>query len=181
MDQKRISGILILVGTVIFILGMTAAQLLYPGYNMSENYISDLGVGSSSAVFNGAAMIFGLLIVLASIQLPYQKKYSAFVTLGGLGLVLVGVFSAPSPLHAIGAILAFLIGGLFAASPWKTMKKPFSYLSVLGVLSLVALVLWSVKQYMGLGPGGMELVIAYPLLIFLLIFSVVLIKKSNIR
>ena len=55
------------------------------------------------------------------------------------------------------------------------MRKPFSYLSVvMGLLSLSAMVLLSAqysfglgeRYFLGLGPGGMERMIVYPILLW---------------
>jgi hypothetical membrane protein len=52
------------------------------------------------------------------------------------------------------------------------MKLPFSLISIfLGVMSLFALVLFAAQQYLGLGVGGMERMIVYPLLMWIIGFS----------
>jgi hypothetical membrane protein len=177
MDNRRTAGILLLAGTIVFIAGMAAAQFLFDGYSLSQNYISDLGVGNNALIFNGSIIILGIMVIVTAALMPYRKKYTAFVALGGAGAMLVGAFPAPSPFHVVGAALAFVIGGIFALCSWKIMEKPLSYATALGVISLFSLALWASGVYLGLGPGGMERAIAYPILAFLIIFGYSLIKK----
>jgi len=48
---------------------------------------------------------------------------------------------------------------------------PFDYVAlVLGTVSLVALVLLAIKIYLGLGDGGMERMIAYPIILWIVAF-----------
>lgn len=55
---QRIAGILFFVAVTQFILGLTMAEALYLGYSISENYVSDLGVGPSAIVFNSSVFDF---------------------------------------------------------------------------------------------------------------------------
>ena len=54
----------------------------------------------------------------------------------------------------------------------RLQKKPMLYFSiVLGLVTLVALVLYIGSEYLGLGPGGMERMIAYPVLLWAIGFG----------
>lgn len=73
MYSKRIAGLLCFVGASQFLIIMLICEALYPGYSVSENMISDLGVGSTAAFFNSSIIILGgttlaslLLFVLGS-------------------------------------------------------------------------------------------------------------------
>ena len=44
---EKVAGTLFLVATSQFVIGLVVAEALYPGYSISSNYISDLGVGAS--------------------------------------------------------------------------------------------------------------------------------------
>jgi hypothetical protein len=72
--------------------------------------------------------------------------------------------------HAVAAMMAFLIGAVAAIGAYKYVDKPFSVISiVLGVGSLVASALFFVTYNMGslgIGIGGMERMIAYPILLW---------------
>ncbi len=53
---------------------------------------------------------------------------------------------------------------LSAILTMRVVPPPFQYISViLGVISLIALGLYISKTYVGLGPGGMERMIVYPI------------------
>lgn len=181
MDYSRAAGILIFVAAVQFFVGMLLAESFYPGYSVSQNYISDLGATCrpggciiqqpSASIFNLSVILLGLLSLVAA--------YSAGRGLGGLlvpillavtgiGGVGVGVFpETAGVLHRIFSLVIFLFGGLTAVSSYRLAKNGFRYFSViLGAAGLVALVLYISGTYLGLGPGGMERMIAYPLLLW---------------
>jgi hypothetical membrane protein len=70
-------------------------------------------------------------------------------------------------LHSIAAIISFFFGGIAAIASYRITKDPFRYFSViLGVAALLALVLFATTgpDYLGIGVGGMERMIVYPTL-----------------
>jgi hypothetical membrane protein len=144
---------------------------LYPNYNVSLNYISDLGVGSTALIFNSSVFLLGLLVVAGAyfIRKAFKSNF-LFITLilTGIGAMMVGLFpETAGVMHTIASLIAFLFGGLVAIVSYKVEKPPFSYLSVvLGALSLVALGLFASGNYLSLGVGGMERMIAHPVLLW---------------
>lgn len=76
------AGVLFLIAVTQFVLGITIAEALHPGYSAYSNTISDLGIGSSAIVFNSSAFILGLLIAIGTYLLrrvPDQdRKQAAF-------------------------------------------------------------------------------------------------------
>lgn len=88
--------------------------------------------------------------------------------LAGAGAVGVGLFpETAGVLHLIVSFIAFFFAALSAIAASKLVKPPFTYFSViLGIASLAALALFGLQFYMGLGPGGMERMIAYPVLLW---------------
>ncbi len=101
----------------------------------------------------------------------------------------VGVVTKNYPLgHGAVSSAAFFFGGLSAIMASLTMKKPLSSMGVLlGAISIGALTLFSIGMvasgsitstvaydsifYIGLGPGGMERMVIYPLLLWLALFG----------
>jgi len=174
------------------VLGMLVAEALYPGYGISQNYISDLGVGPSAMIFNSSVFLLGLLVV-ASAYFVHSSFRNHLVTillvLAGVGAMGVGAFPENSPvMHEIVSDIAFIFGGLLPIAAYRLVRKPFSYLSVvMGVLSLSAIVLLSAEYsfglgeqyYLGLGPGGMERMIAYPILLWEVAFGGHLMASSQ--
>jgi len=189
-----------LVASAQFILGLAVAEALYPGYSVADNYISDLGVGPSSIIFNSSAFLLGLLLLIGTYflrHIPNFKTVNMLLLLMSLGAMGVGVFTKDyRTAHGAVATMAFFFAGLSAISSSKALKKPLSLISIiLGTMTLGALVLFSSGMitsgsltsdiaydsdfYMGLGPGGMEHMIVYPALIWLTLFSGHLIALSE--
>ena len=173
---RKVAGSLILVGAAQFIVGMIVAEVLYNGYSAADNYISDLGVGPSALIFNSSVFLFGLTIVVASYYLwrIFEEKLVVILFfLAGVGAMGVGVFPESFELiHPIVSLIAFLFGGLSAIAAYKLEKPPLSYISVImGIIALAALVLFATNNFLGLGKGGMERMIAYPIVLWAIGFG----------
>ena len=69
--KERVAGAVFFVAVTQFILCLMVAEALYPGYSLSGNYVSDLGVGPSSIVFNSSVFLLGLLLAVGT----YFKKH----------------------------------------------------------------------------------------------------------
>ena len=196
----RIAGVLFLVASAQFLLGLVVAEALYSGYSVSDNYISDLGVGSSSIVFNSSAFLFGLLSIIGAYFLPRTIDFrglTVLLVLMAIGAMGVGVFtSAFTTIHGVVSLMAFGFGGLSAIASLKVSKLPLSVISViLGAMTLGALALFAgglvttgsltsneppaSEFFLSIGPGGMERMIAYPALIWLTLFGGHLIALSE--
>lgn len=187
MSHKK-AGILLLIASLQFILAMTISEALYPNYSVSENYISDLGepskAGHVAYIFNSSVFLLGVLIIAATyfIQRLFDYKlFSVCVGLAGIGAIGVGLFPESfGVLHTISSFIVFFFGSLSAIMSYKLQKFPLSCLAViLGVLSLLALILFGVDLNLGLGRGGMERMIAYPTLLWALAFGGHLIGSSE--
>jgi len=170
-DNRKVAGSLLFVGGVICFLGIIIAEALYPGYSTSENYISDLGVGPSSLIFNSSVFLLGVLVLFGAyfIQRAFDfKLFSILAAIAGIGMIGVGLFTEDAGvIHGIFSLVTFLFAGLSAITSYKLEKPPLSYLSiVLGVMSLLALVVFASGIYLGLGKGGMERMIVYPALLW---------------
>lgn len=180
MNFKRAAGVLLFSGAVIVILGIHLAEFFYPGYSVSVNYISDLGATCSTTctvfqpsalIFNSSVIILGIFIISSSYLIWREfnnSVISALIFLSGAGAVGVGLFPETAGfLHVIFSFITFFFGALAAIAVSRLVKGPFSYFSVLmGLASLSALVLFGLEIYLGLGPGGMERMIAYPILLW---------------
>lgn len=183
-DDRKVAGALIFIASVQCVLGIITAETLYPGYSTSENYISDLGVGPSALVFNSSVFLLGAIIV-AGVYF-FQRAFGSrlltiLLILTGVGAMGVGLFPENfGILHVVASLITFLFGGLTAILSYRLVKPPLSYFSViLGVVSLAALVLFGSGNYMGLGKGGMERMVAYPALLWAVGFSSHLIGSST--
>ena len=144
------------------------AEFLYPGYSISQNYISDLGVGPepSRSVFTVALIGFGLMVLMAAALMRIEDKKNLlwlFFALSGIGALGVGVFNEDITLpHTIFALMTFAFGNIAAIYSFNRVQSPFSWISIaLGLLGLSALVLVVSGIYLGLGAGGMERIVFY--------------------
>ena len=197
---KPTAGALLLIAAIQFTLCIIIAEATYPGYSVSANYISDLGVGPSAIIFNASVFTLGLLI-LAAIYLqrhnPNQKTLNILLLLMAVAAMGVGIFTKDYTLpHGAVSSAAFFFAGLSAIASFKLLPKTLAQISIaLGAATLTALALFSAGMltsgsitstttydsnfYLGLGPGGMERMIIYPTLMWLAAFGGHLITKQE--
>lgn len=169
LDDRQKAGLFLFAGTTQFAIGLILAEAVDAGYSVRSNYISDLGIRVGAPIFNGSIILLGITAFLTSWFL-----YRAFadrilmivVVLAGIGAIGVGVFTeAYGTIHTIVSFITFLFAAMSAILAFRILRPPFSYLSIpLGLSSLVALGLFASGTYLGLGVGGMERMIVYPVL-----------------
>jgi hypothetical membrane protein len=190
--KERVAGGLFFVAVTQFILGLAIAEALHPGYSLSANYVSDLGIGPFSIVFNLSVFLLGLLLLVGTYFLRHiseLKNVNILLFLMAVAAMGVGVFTKDFTIaHGAVASLAFFFSGLSAIASAKVLRKPMSFISlILGGMTIGALALYSIGMitsgsltsnveynsnfYLGLGPGGMERMIIYPTLMWLAGFS----------
>lgn len=188
-SNGKVAGTFIFVAVTQFILGLIISEALYSDYSISTNYISDLGVGPSSIIYNSSVFLLGLLLMIGTYFLAHAlKEYTVLILmiiLASIGAMGVGIFTEDfGVIHGVLSLIVFLFGGLSAIfsvvcshiHKFKLLKMPFSVISViLGAMCLGALILFIGKIDLGLGTGGMERMIAYPVLMWGAGFGVYLI------
>lgn len=191
-SREKLAGMIFFIAATQFVLGLIISEALYPGYSVSSNYISDLGIGPSSMIFNSSAFLLGVLLLAGTYFLRHVsdfKTVNVLLLLMALGAMGIGVFTKNYTIaHGAVATAAFFFAGLSAISSFKVLKKPLSLVGlVLGAMTLGALALFSGGMiasgsltsdiaydsvfYLGLGPGGMEHLIVYPSGLWLAGFS----------
>ncbi len=174
-DDRTFAGLLFVFGSAQFFLVMLICEGALPNYIVSGQPISDFGVGPTAPLFNASIILLGLLTLGAVFF--YHRTHKVFwitvpFLLAGIGPIGVGLFPENLPpnirfLHGLFALIAFFFGGLVAILVATQLRPPFRYMSViLGVVGLVALVLFVANQDLGIGFGGMERMIAYPVLLW---------------
>lgn len=179
------AGLLLFVTGVVAFMGIITAEALYPaGYSTSQNEISDLGATKppdsrieepSATIFDTVMMVCGAFVIVAAacVQRGF-RRWPAPVLIGlfGLGVLGVGVFPGDTGnVHALFAMLTFIAGGVAAIVTLTISTPPFSYMSVLlGVVALVSLILQVIlgdsSPMAGLGIGGVERWVAYPIVLW---------------
>lgn len=176
LSDKENAGALLFAGAAQFVLALVIAEALYSGYSVSQNTISALGVGPSAFVFNASVALFGALAIAAAYFLKQafgDSLLPALVALAGAGAIGVGVFTSHAGfVHFVVSFVAFFFGALAAIAAFRIEDYPIKIFSFfLGVASLAALCLYGAQAFLGLGPGGMERLVAYPIIIWLLGFG----------
>jgi hypothetical membrane protein len=192
------AGALLLVAGFTAFMGIITAEALYPeGYSTSGNAISDLGATlppdsvieePSATIFNSAMIAGGIMVIAAAacLQAGFRRVMVAvFTGLTGVGMLGVGVFpGAYGSLHAVFALVIFVAGGLGAIVSQLVQKPPFSIIStLLGVIGLGSLLLHTVlgdsNPMQGLGVGGIERWVAYPVLVWVMSFGGYLMGRAR--
>jgi hypothetical membrane protein len=144
----KMAGVLFFVAVTQFVLCFIVAEALYPGYSVSDNYISDLGVGPSSLIFNSSIFLLGLLSIIGAYFLPRVADFrvlTVLLVLMAVGAMGAGVFTKDfTTIHGAVSSMAFMFGGLSAIASFKVLKTPLSVISVmLGLMTLGALALFA--------------------------------------
>lgn len=173
-------------------------------FSLASNTISDLGntncglyngryicsplhaLMNASFVVLGATMMIGAVLVYQEFRETEGSLVGfSFMGLAGAGTILVGLFpeNSVSSLHFIGALLPFLVGniGLIVLGAVLDLPKTLKLYTLLsGVISLLALGFYLTHYYLGLGPGGMERLVAYPQTMWLIVFGIYL-SRNHFR
>ncbi len=143
------------------------------------------GVMNASFLTLGVTMMVGSVFILRQFG---QSRGSATgltaMTISGLGVIMVGAFpenSVPA-LHGIGAGVTFVVGNAGMIILGRSLNLPaplrlYSYLS--GALALIALGCFVRGQYLRLGEGGMERVVAYPQTAWLIVIGLYLLTAGR--
>jgi hypothetical membrane protein len=187
MVNLRSPGLWLFLGGLEMLLMLHIAEFLYSGYSVSRNYISDLGVGPDPSrwIFTVTTIVFGLMALAAAALLRKKSKKSLiwpFLALSGVGAIGVGVFNEDyiPAVHALFAVMAFLFGNMAAVYSCRLVRPPLSWLFILlGLIGLSAFVLLVGSTYLGLGAGGMERMVFYPAMFWVVGFGGYLLAEES--
>jgi len=177
-----------------------------PLYSWQLNAISDLGAAGCGLfdddrfvcsplhnLMNISLILLGIAMVIGSALLYSKLRRSrvgfSLMALAGIGAILVGIFPEDTVFwaHIAGQDLAFVLGNIALIVFGLTLRFPrwFRWYSIVsGVVALVALILFLSHNRFFLGLGGMERVVAYPLIIWLIVAGVYIAvrrPKPNLR
>jgi hypothetical membrane protein len=171
MYSTKMAGLLSFVGACQFLIIMLICEALYPGYSISENMISDLGIGRTAGLFNNSIILLGAMITLCAISFHSfhgNRLFTILMILTGAGAMGIGIFPENiHPYHEICAGITFFFGGLSEMLSFFLIRFPMSMAAAfLGALTLGSLVLFVLGAHLGLGPGGMERMIVYPVILW---------------
>ena len=178
LSNAKLGGTLLYIGCIQWFWGLLLAESWYPGYSSRIDYVSDLGVGPTSLIYNGSVFLMGLCMLLAAYFMTRSIESRVpliLLAISGIGAMGVGVFPYPlQPWHSIFTLLAILFGAFAAISSYWIQSSPVSYISVvLGVSSLVAVIIFfpylglsvgATDTFLGMAKGSMERWAIYPIL-----------------
>lgn len=184
---------MIFVGSVQWLMMILISESFHPDYNSSLHYVSTLGVGTTALIYNTSILLFGLSLVISSIILYKTldaKLFTSLLLVTGLFIIGVGVFPENSrPMHGYVTAFAFIFAVSLPIISFKMLNRPFFYLSIIiGLIILTLLIIFfpylglpaeSTITILGLAKGTMERLVIYPLLIWMLSFSISLINKTK--
>lgn len=117
--SSRSGGMLGIAAVGVWVALYLVAAVAYPGYDVTRNFLSDLGHPAAPAAwaFNGACILAGLLLIPFGLSLGQALGGRAGMAGGALlaasavALILVGVFPEESPnnVHFIVSLSFFLL------------------------------------------------------------------------
>ncbi len=179
---RKIAGLLIFLGVAQGFLAIFVAEALYPGYNTSQYFVSDLGAGPSALIFRSSLLLMGILGIVGVYLI--QQVFKSMVFSFCLGLMVFSeigtaffTIDAFPVVHSIFSIIMIVFAGISAIMSYRFENPPFSYVSVaLGLVTFSALVFLVFCIFLGLGRGGMERMSLYPALLWLIGFGAQLTK-----
>ncbi len=187
---------------------MVVAQQWPARFSLADDVISALGNTSACgrnasgspttcspwhALMNASFMVIGVTMSAGAVLTraaftPGWRRGGAIVLflLGGVGVILVGLFpeNESELVHAVGAAANFL-GANVALVLYGTAiglvsgRRALRVFSVaLGLVGLVATVLFVEGRYLGIGVGGMERVAIYPITIWQIVVGLSLWRRQ---
>ena len=198
LKERGTAGLLLFAGALILLFGMLFAEFTYAGYSMANNYISDLGNFTHpvpAVIFNSSIILFGAMALYAGLLLrtALDKWLGILLILAGAGGIGVGVFNEGTILaiHFLCAFTVFVGGGI--AIFWSTRvlyRRPTSYVFlILGciVVFFISFVIFNMLSgtpdpiRFGIGPGGMERMVVFPTIYWVLATGIYLVAQSTDR
>jgi hypothetical membrane protein len=193
LRSKGAAGTVVLAASLLQFFCMQIAEYIYPGYSVSQNYISDLGGHylAPAILFNVSLFIFGAAVTVVFImqhKAGLDRTLCYLLALAGVGAMVVAVFNENTvhAIHYTGAVMAFVLTALAAIQAYRTTFKgtaqgAFSLLlGIMGLAAAVGILTTSgVNDFLGIGKGGMERMLYYPAILFAIILSVCLIGRRD--
>jgi hypothetical membrane protein len=171
LDIRKLTGLLVFLGTGQFMVGLMIAAVLTPGYDIANETISSLGVQEAALWFSGTVLLLGIFVLAAAyfIRTVFGSLIvTILLALTGIGAIGVAVFPASDPLsgiHSVFSLITFVFANVTAIYAARFLRAPLLHISIiLGAVGLVALGLFVSGTYLGLGIGGMERMIVLPVL-----------------
>lgn len=176
-------------GGILAMLITTAASAVYPTYSSRNDAISYLGgAGVPTEIFwDLSIVIVGLLWIWSTYMLfrkSNMKLPPILFYLAGSGFLLVGFspWNQSPTTHYLGANLIFLFGAFSAIATSRLTYGSMAKISVIcGLISILAYVSGYIGSANILGPGGVERMIFYPIILWEIAFGGYLLNNQGIK
>ncbi len=175
----QLAGLLLLGLAAVFLTVIMLAASMAPAYDMNAGAISDLGVTAETALlFNVTVAAVGIVNIAAGYLLYRWHGRRSILTvfaLAGIGGIGVGLFplNTGTP-HSLFALLAFVAFNIEAMATGALLSGPMRAIAgLVGLVGFAAIVLMVLGDSgaAGFGPighGGVERLIVYPAMLWLL-------------
>ncbi len=185
-SNKQVAGLLLSIGAAIFVFAAIVSEGIDTEYIFSTpmNWLAD---GAAAPIFRSAFVILGLSIVIGAYLIVRPLRQQTFnnklfwllMTLTGIGAAGIGLLPEGAGLAHVVVVRMFWVFAIPAAvMSFSFQKRPFAYISVaLGILTLIATVLFLSSVYvgeitfLGITRGGMQRMIQYPIVLWILGFG----------
>jgi hypothetical membrane protein len=174
--RRTLAGASLFVGGATFWLINTIAEARYPGYNLSTDALSELGaVGAPTQwLWNAGLIVLGAGWSCAMLLFHRGTGRLVLHLVPGVAVLAVAAFPLGSItfVHTAAALTTFVGGGVVAVVDARVLRAPFRYFSLaLGIITLVSLFPASILLEPILGFGGVERLIAYPMIVWTVSFG----------
>jgi len=192
--NKTNAGYILALASGQFLVLLMLGESIAPGYSMHENAISDLGtIGETELMFNASLFVLGLLNFISGFVLYKvldDKKLLVVFALGGIGAMGVGLVPLDSPIgvHGLFALFAFVFLNVEAMVAGRLGRSPLDKISIaLGILGIIFVPVMilvdsgSLDVSNSIGHGGVERMIAFPCLIWMILFGGYLLSSPALK
>jgi hypothetical membrane protein len=196
LKENGTAGVMLFAGSLLVLFGMMLAEFSYPGYSMADNYISDLGSFTHpvpAVIFNVSITVFGAVGIYAGLLLrtSLDRWLGILVILAGAGAMGVGIFNEGTILavHGISALMVFICGGIAMYRSARVLYKPplswiFFFMAGVVVWFIIFMIFDMAPGSpggftFGIGIGGMERMVVFPTLFWLLATGIYLVARPE--
>jgi len=192
--NKTNAGYILALASGQFLVLLMLGESIAPGYSMHENAISDLGtIGETELMFNASLFVLGLLNFISGFVLYKvldDKKLLVVFALGGIGAMGAGLVPLDSPIgvHGLFALFAFVFLNVEAMVAGRLGRSPLDKISIaLGILGIIFVPVMilvdsgSLDVSNSIGHGGVERMIAFPCLIWMILFGGYLLSSPALK
>lgn len=183
-QYQRYAGALLAIGAAQFLVMLMLLESIAPGYSMNDNAISDLGtIPETETWFTITLFAIGVTNLMAGWfflrSMGDKVLFIVFLlgSIGAMGAALIPLDN-PSDMHGLFALMAFLFMNVEAVLVGLKLSGALKVISILaGLTGLVFMVMMifvdsgSIDVSGSIGHGGVERMIAYPVLIWMVLIG----------